>query len=108
MPLYMVQAGYTSQALAAMTQNPEDRSTAVRPLIEGAGGKLHSVYFCQGDYDVVVVFEVPNAEAANAIVLAAVGVGHLKTYKTTPLFTPEEIQGAFRKAATLSLRAPGG
>jgi uncharacterized protein with GYD domain len=106
MPLYMVQASYAPQALAAMTKNPQDRSQAVRPLIEGAGGRLRDVFFCQGDYDVVAVFEVPDAEAANAIALAAVGAGHLKTYKTTPLFTAEEIMGAMRRAATLTIRPP--
>ena len=30
-------------------------------------------------------FEVPSAEAANAVALAAVGASHLKTYKTTSL-----------------------
>ena len=108
MPMYMVQAGYTPQALAAMTRSPEDRTQAVRPLIEGAGGRLHNAFFCQGDYDIVVIFEVPDAHAANAIALAAVGAGHLKSYKTTPLFTAEEIMGSMRKAASLTLRPPSG
>jgi uncharacterized protein with GYD domain len=106
MPLYMVQANYTPQAVAAMTNNPQDRSQAVRPLVEGAGGRLRDVFFCQGDYDVMVVAEFPDAEAANAVALAAVGAGHLKTYKTTPLFTAEEIMGAMRRAATLTIRPP--
>ena len=107
MPLYMVQASYTPQALAAMTKNPQDRSQAIRPLVEGAGGQLRDVFFCQGDYDIVVLFEVPDAEAANAVALAAVGAGHLKTYKTTPLFTAQEIMSAMRRAAQLSIRPPG-
>ena len=106
MPLYMVQASYMPQALAAMANNPQDRTQAIRPLVEGAGGKLREVFFSQGEYDIVVVFEVPDAEAANAIAVAAVGAGHLKAYKTTPLFTPTEIVGAFRRAAQLTIRAP--
>ena len=106
MPLYMVQGSYMPQALAAMTKNPQDRSQAIRPLIEGAGGRLRDVFFCQGDYDVVVIAELPDAEAANAVALASLGAGHLKAYKTTPLFTAEEIMGAMRRAATLTIRAP--
>ena len=106
MPLYMVQGGYMPQALAAMTKNPQDRSQAIRPLIEGAGGRLRDVFFCQGDYDVVVIAELPDAEAANAVALASLGAGHLKAYKTTPLFTAEEIMGAMRRAATLTIRPP--
>ncbi len=64
------------------------------------------MYFCQGDDDFVVVFEVPDAEAANAIALAAVGAGHLRAYKTTPLFTGAEVTGAMRRAAQLTIRPP--
>lgn len=106
MPLYLVQASYTPQALAAMVKSPQDRSQAIRPLVEGTGGRLRDVFFCQGDYDLVVLIEVPDAEAANAIALAAVGAGHLKAYKTTALFTPEETMGAMRRAAQLTIRPP--
>jgi uncharacterized protein with GYD domain len=107
MPLYMVQASYVPEALAAMTKSPQDRTQAIRPLVEGAGGQLRDVFFCQGDYDLIALFEVPDAEAANAIALAAVGAGHLKAYKTTPLFTPQEIMGAMRRSAQLTIRPPG-
>ncbi len=106
MPLYMVQASYVPQALAAMTKSPQDRTEAIRPLVEGAGGQLRDVFFCQGDYDIVALFEVPDAEAANAFALAAVGAGHLKAYKTTPLFTGAEVMGAMRRAAQLTIRPP--
>ena len=106
MALYMVQASYTPQALAALTKSPQDRTQAIRPLVEAAGGQLRDVFFCQGDYDVVVLFEVPDAEAANAIALAAVSAGHLKTYKTTPLFTGAEIMAAMRRASQLTIRPP--
>ena len=91
-----------------MTKNPEDRGQAIRPMVEAAGGRLRDVFFCQGDYDVIALFELPDAEAANAVAMAAAGAGHLKTYKTTPLFTVEETMRAMRKAAQLTLRPPGG
>ena len=106
MPLYMVQASYTSQAIAAMIKSPQDRAEAIRPLIEGAGGQLRDVFFCQGDYDVVILYEAPDAEAANAASLAAIAAGHLKAFKTTPLFTGAEIMGAMRRAGQLTLRPP--
>lgn len=108
MPLFMIQGSYTSQALAAMTKNPEDRSQAIRPMVEGAGGKLRDVFFCQGDYDVVAIVELPDAEAANAIALTTGGAGHMKAYKTTPLFTTEETMRAMRKAAQITIRPPSG
>ena len=106
MPLYMVQASYTPQAIAAMVKNPQDRTAAIRSLAEGAGGRIRDVFFSQGEYDVVVVYEAPDAEAANAVALAAISAGHLRAFKTTPLFTGEEIMGAMRRAGQLTLRPP--
>ena len=106
MPLYMVQASYAPQAIAALVKSPQDRTEAIRPLVEGAGGQLRDVFFSQGDYDIVVLFEVPDAEAANAVALASIAAGHLRAFKTTPLFTGAEITGAMRRAGQLTLRPP--
>jgi hypothetical protein len=37
MPLYMSQFAYTSEAWAALVQNPEDRGEAIRGLAEAMG-----------------------------------------------------------------------
>ena len=106
MPLYMVQAAYTAQAIAAMTKNPQDRSVPVREMIEKLGGRLLSFYFCYGEYDVVALAELPDDSAATAVALAAMSPGHLKAYKTTKLFSVEETMEAMRKAGSLTFQAP--
>src|SRR5450759_5281816 len=90
MAFYMVQAAYTAEAIAAMAKNPQDRSVPVRELAQKLGGRLISLYFCFGEYDIVVLAELPDDTAATAIAMAAVSAGHLKAYKTTKLFTVEE------------------
>ena len=40
MALYMYQLSYTSEAVAALIREPQDRAEAVRPVIEAMGGKL--------------------------------------------------------------------
>jgi len=40
---YLVQASYGAAAYGAMVSHPQDRSAAVRPLIEKMGGKLHGM-----------------------------------------------------------------
>lgn len=42
MLLYMTQVGYTTEAVAALTRNPEDRSEAFGSLAETMGGRLVS------------------------------------------------------------------
>jgi len=107
MARYMVQASYTKEAVVALVKKPEDRSLAVRPLLEKLGGRLIDFYFSLGDYDVVLIVELPNNTAALATDLAAVVPGHVSRIKTTVLLTPEETVMAMKEAAVTTLRAPG-
>jgi uncharacterized protein with GYD domain len=107
MPLYMTQAGYTSEAWAALTQNPENRGEAISRLAESMGGRVLSFYNSFGEYDLVVIYEAPDESTAAAIVLAAVSPGHLSSVKTTVLLSAEEGMEAMRKAGEATYRAPG-
>jgi uncharacterized protein with GYD domain len=60
MAKYLFQATYTSDAWAAQVKNPQNRVEAVRPVIEGLGGHIESVYFAFGEYDVVGIVEMPD------------------------------------------------
>jgi len=64
MPSYLVQVSYTQSALSAMVQHPENRAEAIRKPIENLGGKAGSFWFSFGDYDVVVITEMPNNVSA--------------------------------------------
>ena len=107
MSRYMIQASYTKEAAAALVKHPEDRSEVVRPLIEQLGGRLLDFYFCLGDYDVVLIAELPNDTAALAFDLAAVMPGHISKIKTTVLLTGPQTVMAMKEASVVSLRAPG-
>ena len=106
MAFYMVQGAYTAEAIATMAKNPQDRSVPVRELAQKLGGRLISLYFCFGEYDIVVLGELPDDSTATAVALAAVSAGHLKAYKTTKLFTVEETVEAMRKAGSLAYPGP--
>lgn len=107
MAYYLVQASYTPQALAALVKNPEDREQGFRALVERLGGSVEGFFWAQGEYDLVVIVNVPDAEVANALALAAMAPGHAKAYRTTPLFTNDETMRAMRRAAQGAYRAPG-
>jgi uncharacterized protein with GYD domain len=106
MALYLVQAAYTTEAIATMAKNPQDRSVAVRELLQKLGGRLVGFYFCFGEYDVVALFEAPDDSTATAGAMAVISAGHLKAYKTTKLFTVEETMEAMRKAGSVTFQAP--
>lgn len=108
MPLYMTQFAYTPEAWAALTREPQDRSAAVRALMEGMGSRLVAFYHSFGEYDGVIIFESPDESTAAAGVLAAISPGHIKAIKTTTLLSVEDTMEAMRKAGEMTYRGPGG
>ena len=106
MPRYLIQASYTAAAAAAFVTNPQDRVGGVKAIAENLGGTMISVDFCLGDYDVIVVAEMPDDVTAAAVALAVNAPGHIKSYKTTKLMTPEEFLEAQKKAQGLGYQAP--
>lgn len=95
---YLVQVSYTSEALGALIANPQDRSEAVRKPVEKLGGKLIGNWLSFGDYDVVVILEMPDNISAAALSLAVSAGGSVKTVKTTPLLSAAEGLSAVKKA----------
>jgi uncharacterized protein with GYD domain len=76
-------------------------------VIERLGGRLESAYLSFGDYDVVVIAEMPDHASAAAFSLATSAGGALKAIKTTPLLSIEEGLEAMRKAAGAGYHPPG-
>lgn len=108
MALAMVQFAYKSETVGKLLQNPEDRSIAVKNLFEKLGGKVLSFYYCFGDYDGIVIAEIPdNTSLAAASMVAFAGGGTAKI-KTTILITVGEAMAAMKKSAGLKLAQPKG
>src|SRR5437870_6404169 len=107
MPYYLVQAAYTPQSMAALVQSPQDRPKIVRATAEKLGGKVESFWLAFGDYDVVLVLQMPNDQTMAAFSMAASAGGGIRTIKTTPLIGWEEGVLAMKQAAQAGYRPPG-
>jgi uncharacterized protein with GYD domain len=108
MAYYLVQVAYTPEACAALIKNPQNRTEAVRPVVEKLGGKVAGTWLAFGEYDVVLIAQMPDNVSAAAFSMAVSAGGALKACKTTPLMTPEEGIEAMRKAAGAGYRPPTG
>ena len=103
MPLYMYEAAYTAESLAAQLKNPQNRADAVgRAACEAVGGKLVGSWYCFGDYDLIIIAEVPNNESMTAIALAIAAGGAVKSAKTTVLMTGDEAVAGMKKAEAVA------
>jgi uncharacterized protein with GYD domain len=106
MPTYLIQGCYTAEAIAAMVKKPEDRSVAVRGLVESLGGKLEGFWLASGEHDFVGIMQLPDLQTAAAFSLAAAAGGAVHHFKTIPLLTWAEGMSAFKKAAGVKYQSP--
>ncbi len=107
MPHYLLQASYTAQGLSSLVASPEDRTAAIRVLVEGAGGRLVSMYYAFGDSDVVAILEAPDNVTMAALSMAVGAGGAATNLRTTVLIPISEGVEAARKAAGINYRPPG-
>jgi uncharacterized protein with GYD domain len=108
MALYLLQVAYTPEAWAVQLQHPLDRREAVSPVVEGLGGYIESAYYAFGEYDAILIIEMPDPVSAAAFSLAVSAGRAVKAIKTTPLLTIEDGIAAMQKAAGAGYRPPGG
>ncbi len=98
MPLYMYQAAYTPESMAAQIKEPQDRIEAVRPALEAMGAKFLAAGYPFGEYDVLVVYEAPDETTAASIAMAVAAGGAVKSARTTRLLNGQEWVESLRKA----------
>ncbi len=84
MALYMYEASYTAESVAAQIKNPSDRIAAVTASF--------------GDHDVVAIFDAPDDEAVAAFALVLASGGALRSAKTTKLLDGHQWVSALTKA----------
>ena len=108
MPSYLVQASYTTQGVSGLVKSPEDRAAALRPLVEGMGGSIESMYYAFGEADVVLIVDLPDNATMAAFSMAVGASGAVTNLKTTVLLPMSEGVEAARKAGSIGYRPPGG
>jgi uncharacterized protein with GYD domain len=106
MPHFLTQVAYTEQAWQSLVSNPQNRFEALRPVFEKLGGRIVNAWFAFGDYDVVLISELPDNVSAAALSIAASAGGACKSVKTTPLMDATEGVEAMRRAAASGYQAP--
>jgi uncharacterized protein with GYD domain len=103
MALYMYQLAYSPESWAAQVKNPQNRvETVGRSACEAAGGKLIGGWLCFGEYDAVLIVDVPDIESMAAIALAVAAGGAIKASKTTTLMSGTQGVEAMKKANTVA------
>jgi uncharacterized protein with GYD domain len=98
MALYMYQAAYTAESMAAQINEPQDRIEAVRPTLEAMGARIIAGGYPFGEFDVLVVYEAADDTTAAGFAMAVAAGGAVKSAKTTRLLNGQEWIESLRKA----------
>ena len=106
MPHYLMRFSGTPEYWATLVKNPQNRRDALRPVIEGLGGKIEAFYFAFGEDDLIALLDMPDNVSAAAVAIAVAAGGALRSQATTVLMTAEEAMEAMRKAQKVAYRPP--
>jgi uncharacterized protein with GYD domain len=107
MPLFLARFSYSTDAMKALLDQPQDRSAAAREMADSLGGKLLGFWYAFGEFDGVFLMEAPDNASAAAVAMAVGASGALSAIETTVLLDMDEAQDAMRKAAAATYRPPG-
>ena len=88
MATYIILTNWTQKGIEHVKDSP-DRLAAAKKAFQAAGGELKEFYLVMGRYDMVVVGEAPDDEAAAKLALAIGSGGAVRT-ETLRAFTEDE------------------
>ena len=107
MAKYVVLFSFTGETAKRFVAQPSDRAAAVRGLVESAGGSMESYYWMFGQYDGLVIFELPDSKTAAALSLAVTGSGAFTTFETHELIEASDLAQIAERAKRISYQPPG-
>ena len=107
MPKFAVLFNFKGETLKAMMDKPGDRAATVRQLAESAGGTMDAYYLTFGQYDGLVIYDVPDSASAAAISLRVSSSGAFSHFETHELLPVEQMNSILEKASQLTYQPPG-
>jgi len=107
MPHYLHQVAYSNESWGSLISHPQNRMEVVAKAIEKLGGRVVAGYFAFGQYDVMVITEMPDNVSAAGLSIAFAGGGACKAVNTIPLLTTEEAIQALKRASESGYRPVG-
>ena len=99
---------FKGETVKGLIEHPSDRAAVVAKLCEGVGGRLDAYYLMFGEWDGLVIADVPDSRAGAAMSLAVSSSGAFAQLQTHELIESSEVAGVLATAATLTYTPPGG
>ena len=95
MPTFVSLINWTEQGVKNFRDTPK-RANAFRELVEKNGGRVVSIYWTLGEYDIVAITEAPDDETFTAVALMLGSLGNVRT-ASLRAFDQDEFEGILKK-----------
>jgi uncharacterized protein with GYD domain len=95
LPKYVTLYNWTDQGVAD-AKDTVNRYQAAKQLVESKGGKIETILWTVGPYDIVIVSEFPDDETGTAVALQLASAGNLRS-TTMRAFDEGEMKGIIDK-----------
>ena len=95
MPKYVTLYNWTDQGVVNAKETV-NRYEAAKELVESKGGKIETILWTVGPYDLVTVASFPDDETGTAVALQLASTGNLRS-TTMRAFTKGEMKGIIEK-----------
>lgn len=102
MPKYIVFFSYTSESMATMIAEPQDRAKAAEAVATAVGGKLEAFYWMFGEWDGFAIADVADDVSAAAISVAVSSYGGMSKIETHRLLDTDERIALLEKAGAVT------
>lgn len=95
MPTFVSLINWTEQGVKNFRETPK-RASAFRELVEKNGGRVVSIYWTLGEYDIVAITEAPDDETFTALALMLGSLGNVRT-ASLRAFDQDEFEAILKK-----------
>lgn len=101
MPTYIVTGSYSAQAAADMVENPRDRESIAKAIVDAAGGTLDAWYITTGPMDVLMIVTIDDIDSLMAGLIVGASSGNFTDLQSQRAFTNADFTRIQEKASTL-------
>lgn len=107
MPMYLARVKLSKEFMGAVVDSPEDRMITTTKLLKGIGGRLHNYFFSFGEYDIILLFELPDNVGAASLSMVLSASSSATEIETTPLLTMQEaVEAMHRSSEAMAVYTP--